>query len=104
MNAEKLRTILLEPLGGKFSGWDAGEEVLVSQIRDRQCYIDRAEWVKPKVQIMNSLFGVPISKIACPACRGVPQHPDVKGSTGCMKCDFHGTLEGFVEMERLDAV
>lgn len=40
----------------------------------------------------------------CPRCKGVSQHPEIPGCAGCMACDFTGTVEGFEEMERLDAV
>jgi len=43
-----------------------------------------------------------LAEQVCPACLGVPEHPEVEGSTGCMRCDFNGTLAGFRQMQRMD--
>lgn len=38
----------------------------------------------------------------CPKCHGEP-NPENRLITGCLDCDFHGTLDGYKQMRKLEA-
>lgn len=40
--------------------------------------------------------------IPCPACHGLPTHPEIEGCHGCDKCDYHGTLARFKWMKQAE--
>lgn len=49
---------LLAKVNGSYCSLDAGEIVKL-QVNNGLCYLERQTWVNPKVQLMNSLCGVP---------------------------------------------
>lgn len=40
-----------------------------------------------------------MSEEKCPKCNGVPTAPEIPECRGCLECDFHGTREGYDNMQ-----
>lgn len=40
----------------------------------------------------------------CPICHGVPERPDIPECHGCSRCDFAGTLAGYSEAQKMEAL
>lgn len=80
-------------------------EATARRLGVRVVFVDRAGTDLQHVD----LCGGPLERakaatlLECPDCGGLPEHPDVEGCRGCMKCDFTGTKAGAEQMKRYEA-